>query len=188
MAGGSILGGVLGGKGAKKAANAQTDYLNKGLDLQKSMFDTVWNGEAPWRDVGGQAIQNGAAMLQPGYDYTASPSYRFQLQQGNDAIQNSAAAKGMLMSGGTLKDIARFTQGLASSDFNDSFNRQMALASGGQQAMQVGANAANQYSANGATTLGNIGNAKASGYAGVNQAVQGTLSNLFSIPGLIPGM
>jgi hypothetical protein len=186
-AGASLLGGILGGKGAKKAANAQVDYLNKGLDLQKSMFDQNRADLAPWREAGGQAIGQGLAMLQPGYDYTASPGYQFRLGEGNRAIENSGAAKGMLMSGGTLKDIDRFSQGLAASDFNDQFNREMSVASGGQQAATSTAQLGQNYANSASQLYGNIGQAKASGYAGVNQAAQGTLSNLFSIPGLFPG-
>src|SRR5690349_4486046 len=103
-AGASVLGGVLGGKNANKATHAQVDAANKALDLQKQMFEEGRADLAPWRDAGGQAITGGLAMLQPGYDYTASPGYQFRLDEGNRAIQNSAAAKGMLMSGGTLKD------------------------------------------------------------------------------------
>jgi hypothetical protein len=183
-AAGSVIGGIFGGKQAKKAANAQTQQDQKALDLQKQMYDQTRSDLAPWREAGGAAIGQGYAMLQPGYDYTASPGYQFRLDEGNRAIQNSGAAKGMLMSGGTLKDIDRFSQGLAASDFNDQFNREMAVAAGGMQANQTGANAASNYANAGSQIYGNIGNAKASGYAGVNQAFQGTLSNLANIGGM----
>lgn len=184
MAGGSILGGVLGKSSAKKAANAQVKLGEQALALQKQMYDQSRADLAPWREAGGTAIKGGLAMLMPGYDYTTSPGYQFRMDEGNRAIENSAAAKGMLMSGGTLKDIDRFSQGLAADDYNDQFNRMMAVASGGQQAATSGANAAQGYANSASGIMQGIGQAKASGYAGQNQAMQGSLSNLFSIFGM----
>lgn len=184
MAGGSLLGGVFGGKGAKKAAKAQVKLGEKALALQKQMFDQTWAGFAPWREAGGAAIGQGLAMLQPGYDHTTSPGYQFRLDEGMRAVENSAASKGMLMSGGTLKDLTRFAQGTAAADYGDQFNRVMAVAGGGQQAMQSSAAAGQNYANSASGIMQNIGQAKASGYAGMNQAVQGTLGNLASIYGM----
>lgn len=184
---GSVLGGIFGGKGAKKAAKAQTQLGQQALQLQADMFNQTRADLAPWREAGGAAIGQGWAMLQPGYDYTASPGYDWRLSEGMRAVENSAASKGQLMSGGTLKDLTRFGQGLAADDYNDQFNRTMAVASGGQQAATSTANAASNYANAGSNILQNIGQAKASGYAGQNQAIQGTLGNLLSVlqtPGL----
>lgn len=48
------------------------------------------------------------------------PAYQFQLQQGTQAMGRSKAAKGNLLTGGTLRDAAIFGQGLAST-FNDKY-------------------------------------------------------------------
>jgi hypothetical protein len=184
MAGGSILGGVLGGKGAKKAAKAEVALGREALALQKQMYEQGRADLAPWREAGGQAIGQGLAMLQPGYDHTTSPGYDFRYSEGQRAVESGAAAKGMLMSGGTLKDLVRFGQGVAADDFNDQFNRTMAIASGGQQASTASAGMGQNYANNASGTLANIGQAKASGYAGMNQAIQGTLGNLGSIFGM----
>lgn len=182
--GASILGGVLGGKGAKKAAKAQVQLGREALALQKQMYEQTRADLAPWREAGGAAIGQGWAMLQPGYDYTASPGYDWRLSEGMRAVEGSAAAKGQLMSGGTLKDLTRFGQGLASEDYGDQFNRVMAVAGGGQQAVNTGAGAASSYATGASNTLAGIGQAKASGYAGQNQAIQGTLGNLANIYGM----
>lgn len=185
MGGASILGGVLGGKGAKKAAKAEVKLGREALALQKQMYDQTRADLAPWRDAGGQAIGQGLAMLQPGYDYTTSPGYDFRFGEGQRAVESSAASKGMLMSGGTLKDLVRFGDGVASADYNDQFNRVMAVAGGGQQAATSGAQAAQNYANAGSGIMQGIGQAKASGYAGQTQALQGTLGNL---AGLFGGM
>src|SRR5690348_12894293 len=110
---GDIASAVIGAHAAKNASQAQTKLGQQALQLEQQQYDQTRQDFAPWRQAGGSAITQGFAMLQPGYDYTASPGYQFRLDEGNRAIQNSAAAKGMLMSGGTLKDIDRFSQGLA---------------------------------------------------------------------------
>jgi hypothetical protein len=51
------------------------------------------------------------------------PGYKFQLQQGEQAIQNSAAATGGLLNGGTAKALDQYAQGLASTDYNNLFNQ-----------------------------------------------------------------
>lgn len=184
MAGGSLLGGILGGKGAKKAAKAQVQVAREALALQERMFNQGRADLAPWREAGGQAIGQGLAMLQPGYDYTASPGYQFRFNEGQRAVDSSAASKGLLMSGGQLKDLTRFGQGVAAADFNDQFNRYMSIAGGGQQAATSTAGFGQNYANSASNLLGNIGAAKASGYAGQNQAFQGTLGNLMTLYGM----
>lgn len=53
----------------------------------------------------------------------SDPYYQFRLQQGNQAIQRSAAARGTLLNGGTLKSLANYSQGLASEEGQNAFNR-----------------------------------------------------------------
>lgn len=174
----SVLGGIFGGKGTKKAVKAQTQAAQMGINEIARQYDQTRADFAPYREAGSQAIGSLSAMLQPGYDHTTSPGYQFRFNEGQRAVEGSAASRGMLMSGGTLKDLTRFGQGVAAQDFNDQFNRTASVAAGGQQVNstlgQLGANAANST----ANLYGNIGNAKASGYAGQNQAFQGTLGNL----------
>ena len=65
------------------------------------------------------------------------PGYQFQLNQGMNAVQNSAAAKGMLHSGNTLSGINSMAQGLANTTLNDAFSR---YATQQNQGMQQGQN------------------------------------------------
>lgn len=184
MAGASIVGGLLGGKGAKKAAKAEAKAAAAAIAEQRRQFDLSRQDLAPWTAAGGAAIGQGYAMLQPGYDYKTSPGYEFRFKEGQRAVDSGAASKGMLMSGGTLKDEMRFGQGIAAQDYGDSFNRLMAIAAGGQQATQSGV-IAGQHSADSISSLlQQQGQAKASGYAGTSQAIQGTIGNLATIYGM----
>jgi hypothetical protein len=51
------------------------------------------------------------------------PGYQFRLGQGLQAVQQSAAARGVLNTGGTLKDIADYGQNYASGEYGNAFNR-----------------------------------------------------------------
>lgn len=66
-------------------------------------------------------------------DLQNDPGYQFTLQQGQDALQRSAAAKGQLFSGGTLKSLAGYTTGTANQYFNDAFNRAQSTFNTNQQ-------------------------------------------------------
>jgi hypothetical protein len=159
----SLGSALLGSSAAKKAAKAQVAGTEAATAEQRRQFDLTRTDFAPWREAGASAIGSLSAMLQPGYDHTTSPGYQFRFNEGQRAVESGGAARGMLMSGGTLKDLARFGQGVAADDFNDQFNRTASVAAGGAQAN---------------TTLGQLGNARASGYAGQAASWQNGLSNL----------
>lgn len=50
-------------------------------------------------------------------------AYRFRFNQGQQALERSAAARGMLNSGNTLAALADYGQGAASQEYGDEFNR-----------------------------------------------------------------
>ena len=52
-----------------------------------------------------------------------NPAYQFRLKAGQDALERSAAAKGLLRTGGTLKDLIEYSQGFASSEYDREFDR-----------------------------------------------------------------
>lgn len=52
-----------------------------------------------------------------------SAGYKFRVDQGNQAIQRSAAAKGMLGSGNTLAELLRYGQGEAAQEYGNEVSR-----------------------------------------------------------------
>lgn len=174
----SLLGGVFGGKGAKKAAKAQVQSSQQGINEIARQYDQTRADMAPWQQAGAQAIGSLSQMIQPGYDHTTSPGYEFRRSEGLRGIDNRLSSMGLYNSGGAVKDAMRFADGLAADDFNQQFNRVASVASGGQQANQslgaLGAGASSGI----ANLYSQQGQARASGYAGQNQAMQGTLANL----------
>ena len=53
------------------------------------------------------------------------PGYQFRLKQGMDALQNSAAARGGLLSGGTGRALNDYAQNSASNEYSNVYNRAM---------------------------------------------------------------
>lgn len=63
-------------------------------------------------------------FVQPDADAVLnSPGYQFRLNQGQQGIERSAAARGLLRTGGTLKDIGEYNQNFASNEYSNEFNR-----------------------------------------------------------------
>lgn len=52
-----------------------------------------------------------------------NPAYQFRVQQGIQALQNSAAARGMVRHGGTYKGLIDYGQNAASQEFDNAYNR-----------------------------------------------------------------
>lgn len=118
---------------------------------------------------------------------TMDPGYQFRLKEGQRNLENSAAARGGLMSGNFLKATTKYGQDYGSNEYANIANRYSALAGVGQSAnsqlQQAGQNYANAYGAN----VTNAGNARASGYIGQANAISGGLNSAAMGYGLYSG-
>lgn len=103
-------------KAAKKAAKIQQDALNQQLALSKPYVNAGTNALAQYQKL---APYKDFGMAQ----FKADPGYQFRLSEGLKAIERSAAAKGLLQSGGTLKGIEQYGQNLASDEYQNAFGR-----------------------------------------------------------------
>ena len=187
------------------------------------------------------------------YGFLNSPQYQFLQKQGQQALDRSAAARGMGYSGAQMKAAQQYGQDLASqqydkeydraakeyfnkydqaanqfsnyynrldneynraakeyfnkydqaaNQFGNYYNRLAALAQGGQQAATTTSQLGGQYGQNAGGTLGSLstqlqnnigqlGNARASGYIGQANAItgglQGITDNLFRAASLFGG-
>lgn len=116
-----------------------------------------------------------------GYQFRTTPGYNFRLQQAQQAVENSAASRGGLLSGNTLKDLTRFSQGLAEEEFQNVFNMLGNLRNPG--ATQTMSRAAQNLGANVGNTLQAGGQAQAGGILGGNQAMQSGIGGAAGILG-----
>lgn len=66
-----------------------------------------------------------------------SGAYKFAFNQGQQALERSAAAKGMTGSGNVLAELAKYGQGMASQQYNTEANR-LAEMSNAQNQFQLG--------------------------------------------------
>lgn len=189
--GGAALGSaVIGGVASNRAARAQERAADEASDLQWDMFQQNREDMAPWREAGVGALgrlsegigADGEFMRDFSMDdFEADPGYQFRIDEGMRALRNSAAARGMLRSGQTLKAITRYGQEAGSQEYMNAFNRyraqvgerynRLAGVSGTGQAAtsEIGRQGANTAANMAANTMA-AGNARASGYMGIANA------------------
>jgi hypothetical protein len=171
---------------ANKAAKAQLQGAREGAAAEREMFERQVELQEPFRQVGVNALPDLVAASQ--YDpftlakFQADPGYAFRMKEGLRAVENSAAARGGLLSGNAMRGITRFGQGLATEEFDRAFNRYQAgfasklnplqaLAGVGQTSSNTLSNAAGQLGTNLSNLAVGAGNARASAYAGTANAL-----------------
>jgi hypothetical protein len=151
-AAGSIGSGLLGSKSSKSAAKAQASadqaaangVLGATKDAQTGLqgaqaslangFSLQNANLSPYLTAGTQGVNSLAAALAPGGSLTtqfgaptaaqaaATPGEQFMLQQGSQAIDRSAAARGGINTGATLQAQQAYGQGLASTAYQQAYN------------------------------------------------------------------
>lgn len=154
-AGGSVLSGLIGGKSSKSAAKKQgqadqaaaqgvlgaTKDAQTGLQGAQKTSADAWalqqNNLSDYLNAGKQGVTSLSSALAPGgslstqfaaptaAEAAATPGEQFMLQQGQQAVDRSAAAGGSLNSGGTLKALTQYGQGLASTAYQQAYNNAM---------------------------------------------------------------
>lgn len=115
-------------------------------------------------------------------DARATPGYQFLQDQGTQAVQNSAAARGDLLSGNTLTDLTKFGQGLADTTYDQTYNR--ALQQYQQNYNIYENNQNNQWnrlaslSGMGQTAVGQLNSAGSGAASNVGNILMGTSNNM----------
>jgi hypothetical protein len=182
--------GYLGSRSASKAADVQAQATQAAQDAQERMFERQVELQEPFRQAGMGALNK----LIPLSDYTKfgmdqftqDPGYGFRLSEGMKALDRTAAARGGLMSGATLKGAQRYGQDLASQEYQNAFNRYQteraaqlnplqSLAGVGQTAAGTLTNTYGAYGAQMGQNLQDIASARASGYLGGQNALSQAL-------------
>lgn len=183
IVGSAVIGGVAANQAASKSAGATKAATNATIDAQERQFQQTRADTAHLRDLSQQSVGT-LGRLQSGdlSAFYASPDYRFNLAEGQGAIDRSAAARGGLLSGAAVKAGQQYASGLASREYGSFVDRLMQSAGLGNTGIgasaAAGANAANNIS--NAYMTGGLarGNAYAMAGQGINNAVQGGVSNL----------
>jgi hypothetical protein len=210
----SLAGGAIAGSAAKKAAKTQEQAARDATAAQQRMFEEQKALQEPFRQGGLTAQQEIMQLLGIGGDKTAAgygslgkafgteqfqqdPGYAFRQAEGMKALERSAAARGNLLSGSTMKGVQRFGQDLASQEYQNAFNRYQteraaklnplqSLMGSGQSAANVMTGAAGQMGQNEASNIYNAGQARASGYIGQGNALNTALGQIGGIASSLP--
>lgn len=211
IGGSALVGAGVGVYSANKAADTQATAANNALSFEKqtyadsqprfataqSAFESAGANFKPYLDAGSSATYTlgqltGKAGSAPDYSsFYNSPDYGFAQQQGELGIERGANARGMNLSGGTLRDLSSFNSGLATQQYGNYYNRLMGLsqmglnAAGGAAGVAGGignlatgqANSNNAAAGNIGNTTQAVGQAQASGIVGGANAVTGALSS-----------
>ena len=192
---------------AQNAANTQAEANRYATDIQYKMWQEQQALQKPWQEAGVTAL-NSLIPLATNYQkfgmdqFQQDPGYAFRLAEGNKALNQSAAARGGLISGNALKAAQRYGQEMGSQEYNNAFQRYMrereaqlnplqSLAGLGQTSAQTLGGQAGQYGANisslasqtgqaQANSLLSAGNARASAYQGYGSALGQGLQGLYN--------
>jgi hypothetical protein len=207
---GSIISGLIGRGGALAAGGAAAEGGRQSLENAKDWAKTLYAWASPYIEPGNAASNEltqlyGLGHLKQSGDtygdwrvdqnnreadaanalgrFRTSPGYQFRLQEGINALDRSAAAKGMLFSGAQAKGISDYGQNTASDEFGNYTNALRGLQGQGAQSLSAasgqgasvvgqGINAFNQGEMARASSYSNAANALANGImSGVNSGM-----------------
>jgi len=176
-------------------------FRQAGLTGQNMLLAQLQGGPYASAKFGGVAGYDPASVMKNfgASDFQADPGYAFRLSEGMKALDRTAASRGGLLSGATLKGAQRYGSDLASQEYQNAFNRYQSnraqqaqeygnafnrfqterintlaplqsLAGVGQSASQQAQQASQNYATGATNALGNYGNAAASNMIGAGNA------------------
>jgi hypothetical protein len=194
-------------EGTKYQTDAMLKAAQEANSLQELMFLLGYDAQQPYQQVGTGALMTLKDLMQPGgylsesapqFEFDVSkvaqdPGYQFALEEGQKALERSAAARGTLLSGATAKALQRYGNDYATTKTNDVYNRDLTtyntnigtenmnrtnlfnrlsgLAGTGQQASgQMGAAAGQLGASMGNNLTGTAGNVANLNMSGINAA------------------
>lgn len=173
---------------ANRAADLQASEAQQSLDFQKQEWDTQQKNQAPWVQAGQSSIQSLSDMVRnggfPSWDQNfqaptadqarQTPGYQFALDQGTQAVQNSAAARGDLLSGNTATALTKYGQGLADTNYQQAYNNALQQYQLGYNQFQNNqSNVFNRYA-----TLAGLGQTSVNSLGQQGQAAANNVGNI----------
>lgn len=181
---------ILSAVGSENAMNAQTADNQRARDLQQQIYGQDTANLQPWMAAGQQSLGQLMSGMQSGafnttvnpQDLQNDPGYQFRMQQAQQALSRSAAAKGTLGSGGFAKSLDTYSQGLASQEYQAAWSRNFAqnqanynnlanISGAGQNAAVGTGNIGTGYANSMSSLYGALGNSQAAGFMGIYGAV-----------------
>lgn len=167
---------LLGSSASRSAASQQGDASTMATAQQAAQYGQTRSDLQPWRQSGEEANNRLRSLM--GFDGTdptaslqATPGYQFRLNEGMKGVENSASARGSLLSGAALKALQKYGSDYASNEYQGQYNRLSGMSTVGQNAAAGQGAAAQAFgNASAQNTLG-AGNASAAGTIGSANAI-----------------
>lgn len=187
-AAGSIGGALLGG-------SAQTSAAGNADAAQLAMYNNTVNNLSPFMQGGSTAFTKAQTQANNGFNFNPTnaqlqqtPGYQFNLQQGEMAAQNSAASRGLGVSGQSVIGAEQYASGLASntyqqqfgnalSQYQTNFGNQLNLANIGENAAAMVGNQATATGQGIAQNTIGAGNAIAGAAMGASNGITNAANN-----------
>lgn len=219
--GSSIGGGIAAAEGAEKAGELQAGAAEAGIEEQRRQFDIAMERLSPFQQAGAGAlgqltpfVSAGAPAIEAQQALTglrgpeaqraainqlsASPEFQAQVEQGERALLQRAAATGGLRGGNIQEALAQFRPQMLSQLIGQQYERLGGLADVGRTTAQNIAQLGQAAAANQATSalqtgqqvsglIGQRGAAQAGAALAPSQAFQQTFGNLSDIGGMYIG-
>ena len=227
VAAATIGSSLLGADAAQNAADTQAASQRESMAVQKAMFDKQNQQQTGYRAAGGNALSQIGALGSGTYgiydaegnptgtgtgsgyltkqftpeDFAAGidPGYAFRLKQGQEQGMRQANLGGGALSGNALAGLQDYTQGQASQEYGNAFNRFQtqrgniyntlaSIAGLGQTSLGQTGTAATQTGANIGQAISNAGSAQAAGQVGTANAIGGGLTgaaNTYALSSLL---
>jgi hypothetical protein len=149
----SLIGGKQSSDAAQNAAQTQANAANQATAAQQAALQQQLALQQPFTTAGTTAVNQLSAMTQPGgtltkdfayapfdYNQNTDPGTQFRLQQGLNAMNATAAARGGLISGNALKAGQDYGQAQGSQEYQNSFNRYLQNYANSQNTYQMNRN------------------------------------------------
>jgi len=193
---GSVIGGQQANRGASKAADAQVQAAQLGVEENRRQFDLVQTLLKPYVEGGTAAFKQqqnllgvgGAAAQQQAIGALQnSPFFQAQLNQGTNALLQNASATGGLRGGNTQAALAQFAPQLLQQTYQNQLSNLGGLSSMGLGAAAGTGNAAQNTADQNSQLFGNMGQAQAGAYLARAQNNQNMVGSLFGMAGNILG-
>jgi hypothetical protein len=153
---------IFGSNSTDRAMGAQTQGTTRANDAILDSYKQQQGYLNPYKNAGASSLK----QLSSGSfknNFEGDPGYQFRLGEGMKALQGSAAAKGSLNSGATMKALTRYGQDFASNEYGKFYDREYNRLS---QLTGMG----NQASTNLAGMAGDKGVAIGNNYMGLGNA------------------
>lgn len=180
IVGGSIIGGLISAGGAERAGEASAASYDRATDESRRQYNQTREDWAPWMESGGNALNRlDRASTGDMSDFQTSPGYQFRLDEGTRNLENRFSVKGG--GGNAMRALNDYSQGMASNEFGNWWNRQAGMAGMGMNATGSMTAQNTQQSGMIGNYMTGAGNARASGIMGGanawNNALQAGIGN-----------